>query len=342
MSAAHGWLEVLRGRIGTPAAPPRTAADPVNLPAIRRWCEAMGERNPLYLDQAFAARSAEGGLVAPPAMLEVWTMQGFRADGARRSLLGIDELDAAGFTAVVATNLEHEYLCYLRPGDLITQRVTLEAVSDEKRTALGAGHFLSYHYEFTDQHGAPVGRMRFRILKFRPRGEAMRAGASAPAASAPAPAPPAGAANDASPPASPPTRPSHPRPSVTRDNAFFWEGLAQHELRVRRCARCAHLHHPPGPTCPRCRSREWSVVPLSGRGAIHSYVIVHEPRLPGFTYPLPVALVELEEGVRLIGNLPDVDRVALRIGLPVEAYFIEVEPGYVLYAFRERRAPDRP
>jgi len=318
MSAAHGWLEALRGRIGTPAAPARTAPDPVNLPAIRRWCEAMGERNPMYLDEAFAARSVEGGLVAPPAMLEVWTMEGFRAEGGHGSLLGIDELDAAGFTAVVATNLEHEYLRYLRPGDLITQRVTLEAVSDEKRTALGAGHFLNYHYEFTDQHGALAGRMRFRILKFRPPA----AQASSPASSA--------------------ARPSHPRPSVTRDNAFFWEGLAHHELRVRRCARCAHLHHPPGPMCPRCRSLEWSVVPLTGRGTIHSYVIVHEPRLPGFTYPLPVALVELEEGVRLIGNLPGVDSAALRIGLPVEAYFIEVEPGYVLYAFRERRETDPP
>jgi uncharacterized protein len=308
------WLEELRARIGEPAAPPRTAPDPVNLPAIRRWCEAMGERNPLYLDEAFAARAGEGGVVAPPAMLEVWTMERFQAEGPRErpTLLGIEALDAVGFTSVVATNLEQEYLRYLRPGDLLTQHVRLADVSDEKRTALGTGHFLSYHYEFTDQHGAVVGRMRFRILKFRP-----------PAMQATAPA------------VTPPT-PSRPRPSVTRDNAFFWEGLRERRLLARKCARCGHLHHPPGPMCPRCHALEWSAVTLSGRGSVHSYVVVHEPRLPGFSYPLPVALIELEEGVRLVGNLPRVSAEAMRIGMAVEVFFEEVEPGYVLYAFCER------
>jgi uncharacterized OB-fold protein len=67
---------------------------------------------------------------------------------------------------------------------------------------------------------------------------------------------------------------------------------------------------------------------------VHSYVIVHQPQLPGFTYPLPVVLVQMQEGVRLVGNLSDVAPEAVRIGMPVEAEFREVEPGYVLYAFR--------
>ena len=77
---------------------------------------------------------------------------------------------------------------------------------------------------------------------------------------------------------------------------------------------------------------------MSGRGVIHSYVIVHQPQLPGFSYPLPVALVELEEGVRLIGNLHGLTADAVRIGMPVEVQFDEVEPGYVLYTFHERVA----
>ena len=95
------------------------------------------------------------------------------------------QLDAAGFTAVVATNLEQEYLRYLRPGDLVTQQVFLEEVSEEKRTALGAGHFLNYRYEFTDQDGALVGRMRFRILKFRPAPQAEQAAVAAAAETGP-------------------------------------------------------------------------------------------------------------------------------------------------------------
>ena len=71
------------------------------------------------------------------------------------TLLGIQALDAAGFTAVVATNLEQDYVRYLRLGDLVTQKVFLEEVSDEKRTALGTGHFLNYRYEFSDQQGEP-------------------------------------------------------------------------------------------------------------------------------------------------------------------------------------------
>ncbi len=308
------WLAALRAQYGALATAVRTAPDPVNVPMIRRWCEAMGETNPLYLDEACAARSAHGGIVAPPAMLEVWTMGRFHPEGGRgdpATLLGIAALDAAGFTAVVATNMDQEYVRYLRPGDLITQAVYLEEVSEEKRTALGCGHFLHYRYEFTDQRGEVVGRMRFRILKFRPQPQSQPAVAAA-------------------------AKPARPRPSITADSAFFWEGLSARRLRVRRCAACGHLHHPPGPRCPRCHSAAWGTQELCGRGLVHSFVIVHQPQLPGFSYPLPVALVDMEEGVRLIGNLTDLEPAAVRIGAPVEAHFIEVEPGYVLYAFRPR------
>jgi uncharacterized OB-fold protein len=304
------WLAQLRDRCGTVAAAPRTAADAVNVPMIRRWCEAMGERNPLYLDEGYARTTAYGGIVAPPAMLEVWTMGRYQADGTREhgNLVGIDELDAAGFTAVVATNLEQEYLRYLRPGDRVTQQVFFEEVSEEKRTALGSGHFLNYRYEFTTADGTAVGRMRFRILKFRPAQQHLPA-------------------------AAPSLPPAHPRPAVTRDSAFFWDGLKQHRLLIRRCTRCQHLHHPPGPMCPKCHCLDWDVQQLSGRGVVHSYVIVHQPRLPGFSYPLAVALVELAEGVRLVANLVGVTPQQVRIGMPLEVEFVEVEPDYVLYAF---------
>jgi uncharacterized OB-fold protein len=303
--AASNWLGELRAHIGAAAAPPRSAPDPVNLPMIRRWCEAMGERNPRYLDESSA-------IIAPPAMLEVWTMGRFRPDALREhSLLGIEALDAAGFTSVVATNLSQEYLRDLKLGDRITETVSFAGVSDEKRTALGAGHFLDYHHEFTDQRGALVGRMRLRILKFRP--------AAGPAA-----------------PGSVKLKAPRPRPAITSDSAFFWEGLAQRQLLLQRCARCGYLHHPPGPMCPRCHASDWSAQQSSGRGVIHSFVVVHHPQLPGFDYPLPVALIELEEGVRLVANLIGLSAAQVRIGMAVEVQFLEVEPGYVLYAFRAR------
>ncbi len=312
--APPDWLLQLRTQQGTAAAAARTAADPVNLPMIRRWCAAMGEHNPAYLDEHSPAARANGGIVAPPAMLEVWTMRGFTADGSgghASNLLGIDPMDAAGFTAVVATNLTQEYPRYLRPGDLVTQQVTFAGISDQKNTALGTGHFLDYRYEFIDQRGELVGRMRFRILKYRPT---QHAGA----------------------PAAVPPKPPHPRPSITADSAFFWEGLKQQRLLIRQCTQCKHLHHPPGPMCPVCHSYAWSALRCTGRGTIHSFVIVHQPQLPGFSYPLPVALIELEEGVRVVSNLSGIAAERVRIGMPVAVEFHEVEPGYVLYAFHER------
>jgi uncharacterized OB-fold protein len=310
------WLLQLRAQAGAPAAPARLAKDPVNLPTIRRWCAAMGERNPAYLDETSAAARANGGIIAPPAMLEVWTMRGFHNDGSTEhgSLLGIGQMDEAGFRSVVATNLAQEYVRELRLGDLITQHVTFAGVSEQKKTALGTGHFLDYTYEFTDQGGAVVGRMRFRILKYRPAPQQTVA-----------PAAPATAG-----------KPPHPRPAITRDSAFFWEGLNARRLLIRKCTRCQHLHHPPGPMCPVCHSQEWTAVESSGRGTIHSFVIVHQGQLPGFTYPLPVAVIDLEEGTRVVSNLSGIGVDEVRIGMPVEIEFNEVEPGYVLYAFHPR------
>ena len=92
---------------------PRPAPDPVNLPMIRHWVQAMGDTNPVYTDAGAAARSVHGGLVAPPAMAQVWTMRGLRPpdDDDASDPLGamMAVLDEAGFPSIVATNSEQEY-----------------------------------------------------------------------------------------------------------------------------------------------------------------------------------------------------------------------------------------
>ena len=150
---------------------------PVNEPMIQHWCDATGDRNPVYLDRDFAANSTHGGIVAPPAMLQAWTMRGLRPDtpaeeaakqaaGDKKSVLQV--LDEAGYTSVVATNCEQEYFRYLEPGDQLTHEVEVESVSAEKKTGLGIGRFVTQIYTFRDQNNEIVGTMRFRILKFRP------------------------------------------------------------------------------------------------------------------------------------------------------------------------------
>ncbi len=105
--------------------PPAVAPDAVNLPMIRHWVDALDDRNPVYLDAEFAATTRFGGIVAPPAMLQTWTMPRPRIEGiagrggAPDKMISdnpIPLLDEAGYVGTLATNSEFEFVRYLRPG----------------------------------------------------------------------------------------------------------------------------------------------------------------------------------------------------------------------------------
>jgi hypothetical protein len=105
--------ESLEPFVGKPMGPPIVAPDPVNVPMIRHWVDALDDRNPVYLDEAAAKQSRFGGLVAPPAMLQAWTMARPKVEGIAerggapmeiRQDNPISALNAAGFTGTLATN----------------------------------------------------------------------------------------------------------------------------------------------------------------------------------------------------------------------------------------------
>jgi len=312
MSTSLG--ERLQAFVGRPTGPAHRARDPVNQSMIRHWCDAVGDANPVYTDPEAAAASRHGGIIAPPAMLQAWTMRGLdRTPGppgehAIGQLLAL--LDEDGFTSVVATNCDQEYARPLRPGDHLTVSGVIEEVSEEKRTGLGAGHFVTWLDTYRTDAGEVVGTMRFRVLKFRP---------APPPEPEPAPAPP-------------PAR--RPRPAISDDTRFFWEGVERGELLIQRCGACGELRHPPRPMCPRCRGLEWDTVKASGRGHVHSYVVPHHPRMPGFPERYVVALVDLEEGTRLVTNLAGVAPEDVRIGMPVVLECTKVDDELVLPLFR--------
>jgi uncharacterized OB-fold protein len=202
----------------------------------------------------------------------------------------------------------------------------IESISDPKRTGLGTGRFVTSRQDFVAvpdadvpasptsaqvqalfSAGEPVATMRFRILKYLPPAR--------PAASAP-PVPPASAAEEGA-------RPPRPRPALTQDNAFWFEGAAAHRLLIQRCTSCGTLRHPPLPACARCRSFEWDTVESSGRGTLFSFVVVHYPKVPAFDYPLPIGLVELEEGTRVVANIEGVAPDAIAVGMALQARFID-------------------
>src|SRR5207302_5534908 len=164
MSDDDAFLEKLRGLVGRASGPPMKAWDAVNQAMIRHWCDAVGDRNPVYTDPEAAAASVHGQIVAPPTMLQAWTMKGLVPPSSEQAG-GADELyrllDEAGFTSVVATNCDQEYERYLHLGDMLTAEGVIEDVSPEKKTGLGAGHFVTTRTDFKDQRGEVVGTMRF-------------------------------------------------------------------------------------------------------------------------------------------------------------------------------------
>jgi uncharacterized protein len=324
---------------------PRLARDPVNVPAIRTWTDAIGDANPVYTDAEFAARSVHRGLVAPPAMVQVWTMPGLgpparRVAGSTAPVgrpsgpadpLGVmmAALDDAGFTAVVATNCDQTYARYLRPGEQLAVRAELLGVTGPKRTALGEGWFVTTRSTWFS--GAePVATMDFRVLRYRSPGfgPAASRGTESERAS-----------SGGQPPGAPGTPREIMRPPVSPDTEFFWAGTRAGELRIQRCGGCGALRHPPGPACLSCGSvgkSEYQVA--AGTGTVYSYVVHRHPPVPGKQLPIVIALVELTEGVRTLGELTDVDPASVAIGMPVRVRFQRVDDDLVLPDWR----PDPP
>jgi acyl dehydratase len=133
--------------VGQPFGPPEVGHDAVNEPMIRHWCETMGDANPAYVDPAAAKSSRHGSIVAPPTMMQAWTMAGYPMhagyDEPRDQQEALHKLfNEAGYTGVVATDCKQHYARYLRPGDVVTAEATIESISEEKATALGIGYFI--------------------------------------------------------------------------------------------------------------------------------------------------------------------------------------------------------
>jgi len=122
-------------------------------------------------------------------------------------------------------------------------------------------------------------------------------------------------------------------PSMTPDTQFFWDGLKEHRLLIQRCTECASLRHPPRPMCPRCNSLSWDTIEASGRGRVFSFVMPRHPQYPWFDEDYIVALVELDEGVRLVTNLVGTTPDAVSIDLPVQVRYTEFAGGLVLPLF---------
>ncbi|MFQ5382040.1 MAG: Zn-ribbon domain-containing OB-fold protein [Dehalococcoidia bacterium] len=136
--------------------------------------------------------------------------------------------------------------------------------------------------------------------------------------------------------------PRDPLPQPTPETQHFWDGTRVGELRLQRCDDCGTPYFPPRPFCPACSSRSVSVFSASGRATLHTYVISHRA-MPGsgLEPPYSIAVVELEEGPRMLTNIVECEQTpeALQLDMPLEVVFDEVSPEITLANFRPAGGP---
>ena len=295
---------------------PRKGRHPVNQPMVDHWLDAIGDKTPIYTDEAAAKAAGHPGVVAPPAMIQVWTMAGLGGVRADDDPLGkiLGLFDEAGYIGVVATNCEQTYHRYLLPGEQVSVTAELTDVVGPKQTALGEGFFITQKITWS-VGDEPVADMIWRIMKFRPKDQ------QTPVAAVP---------DDLDP-------ELMMRPAASKDTQFFWDGVNAHELRIQKRPD-GTLQHPPVPAVWQDKSAPTDYLVAGGTGTVFSYVVHHAPQVPGRTLPFVIALVELDEGVRMLGELRNTDPATVEVGMPVRATYIdfpagESGPAWTLYAW---------
>lgn len=307
------WMKDVRALVGKEYGRVN-AWDAVNAPMIRQWCELMGTQ---------VLTDDDGTVLAPPAMLQVWCMEGPILNNyppgstTENPYEALKLIEAQGYPSVVAVNSELSFERYLREGERVYYTTRLDSIGEEKTTGLGTGFFvtliMSYFSQKADGQDEKVGQLLFRVFKFRPANSVKPA-----------------AATDAKPAAI-----KRPPPGISDDTRFFWDGAREGKLLIQRCTSCGTLRHPPGPVCPSCHSFEWNTLQASGLGTVYSFVVMHYPEVPPFDHPNPIALIELDEGTRLTAQLVGVKPGDVQIGQRVQVEFNTFNDGeLVLPQFR--------
>ncbi len=129
---------------------------------------------------------------------------------------------------------------------------------------------------------------------------------------------------------------SRPLPFVTDESRPFWDGCREGKLLLQYCDACQRHQFYPRLYCMRCGSQEVRWVKASGRGTIYSYTIIRQNRVPNFVNDVPynVAIIQLEEGPRMMSNVIAIDPAELRVDLPVQVVFDPVSDTISLPRFR--------
>jgi uncharacterized OB-fold protein len=124
-------------------------------------------------------------------------------------------------------------------------------------------------------------------------------------------------------------------PQQDQDSKSYWEYLREHNAHLQKCQKCGRFRFPPNPSCPNCGTFGGDWTQISGRGKVYSWIVIHHPVDPRLASEVPftVALVELEEGVRMIGRLLGVERDKVKGDMPVKARYDDIGSAFTLINF---------
>lgn len=127
-----------------------------------------------------------------------------------------------------------------------------------------------------------------------------------------------------------------PLPKPDKDSEVYWEAARRHELVLQQCRACERFRFYPRLVCPQCLSDQFEWRRASGRGVVYSFTVIHRPPFPAFRDRVPyvLALIDLEEGVRMMSNVIGCEPNEVRIGMPVEATFDDVTEEITLPKFK--------
>ncbi len=291
--------QYLNQRIG-----PYYAWNPVSRTQVWQWCRAMGDSNPLYLDN--------DTVTAPPTMLQMWTFRDVKGNYAPGSTDKnvyevLQRFDELGFSATVAVNYDQTYHSYLTEGDSVYSYSSIVNITDMKSTGLGKGYFVSERAEYYNQNNELFGEATVTYFKYKPPEKKPNALAI--------------------------RKIERIRPVENYDSKHYWQGLREGKLLIQRCIQCNTTRHPPQPMCEQCQSTKWDCIESAGKGTLYSYTVIHYPEIPPFDYPNQIVLVDLEEGIRLASQFQGEALTDASIGMPVVAVIKEVQEGLCLPVF---------
>jgi len=132
-------------------------------------------------------------------------------------------------------------------------------------------------------------------------------------------------------------KPTRIAPIVTPDAKFFWDAADREEFVGQKCGSCGKFPFPPRPMCPFCHSLDRQIVPLSGRGTVHAWTVPRHPHPFGFKEAPIVAVIQLEEGTRMVSNVVGIKPEDMKMDLPVEVTFEPTMGNHKLPVFRLRK-----